>query len=237
MTLFSEVPRRALAIYAHPDDPEVSCAGTLARWSTAGAQVHMVVCNAGDKGSFDAADAATLSERRAAEVGAAATVMGLAGHVLLGYPDGEIENTVELREQLVRRIRTLRPDVVVAPDPTAVFFGEAYVNHHDHRAVGWAVLDVCAPMVASPLYFPDAGRAHAVGTLLLSGTLKPDCWVDIAGTLATKVAAVACHRSQLPGDEHAEAVVEEVVRARAEEAGRAAGVGFAEGFRRFTFAH
>ena len=211
----------------------MSCGGTLARWAAAGAEVHLVVCNAGDKGSSDpSTDPEKLVAARADEVAAAAEVMGLAGHVVLGIPDGELENTVDLRAELVGWIRARRPEVVVAPDPTAVFFGDAYVNHHDHRAVGWAVLDACAPMAASPLYFPDAGPAHQVPTVLLSGTLEPDCWVDIAGTLATKLAAVACHRTQLPADDHAEALVEEVVRTRAEEAGRAAGLRLAEGFRR-----
>jgi LmbE family N-acetylglucosaminyl deacetylase len=237
--LLDDVPERVLAIYAHPDDPEVSCAGALARWSRAGAEVRLVVCNAGDKGSADpGADPAELARRRSAEVTQASEVMGLAGHDVLGYPDGEIENTPELREDLVQRIRALRPRMVVGPDPTAVFFGDAYVNHHDHRAVGWAVLDACAPMAGSPLYFPAAGAAHRVESLLLSGTLEPDCWVDIGDTLETKLAAVRCHRSQLPGDDaDADALVEEVVRARAEEAGRAAGVEFAEGFRRLLLGH
>jgi LmbE family N-acetylglucosaminyl deacetylase len=93
-------------------------------------------------------------------------------------------------------------------------------------------------MAGSPLYFPAAGAAHRVESLLLSGTLEPDCWVDIGDTLETKLAAVRCHRSQLPGDDaDADALVEEVVRARAEEAGRAAGVEFAEGFRRLLLGH
>jgi LmbE family N-acetylglucosaminyl deacetylase len=232
-TVYDDVPGRALAVYAHPDDPEVSCAGTLARWAEGGAEVHLLVCNAGDKGSAEPTTVpAELVEARAAEVAAAAGVMGLAGHVLLGIPDGELENTVGLRAEIVGRIRSLRPEVVVAPDPTAVFFGDSYVNHHDHRAVGWAVLDACAPMASSPLYFRDAGPPHRVSTLLLSGTLEPDCWVDIGATLDTKLAAVACHRTQLPPDDHADAVIEEVVRVRAEEAGRAAGLRLAEGFRR-----
>ena len=232
MPLILETPARALAVYAHPDDPEVSCAGTLSRWSAGGCSVHLLICNAGDKGSTESgADAAELTRVRAAEAEAAAQVMGLAGHELLGYPDGEIENTSELRSQLVARVRALRPEVVIAPDPTAVFFGDRYVNHHDHRAVGWAVLDACAPMAASPLYFPDAGAPHRVSSLLLSGTLEPDSWVDVSAYIEAKVEAVRCHRSQLG---EGESVVGELVRARAAEAGRAANVAHAEGFRRIA---
>jgi LmbE family N-acetylglucosaminyl deacetylase len=162
-------------------------------------------------------------------------VIGLAGWQTFGIPDGETLNTSALRERLVAVIRATRPDVVVAPDPTAVFFGDTYVNHHDHRELGWAALDACVPMAASPMYFPAAGPAHPVTTMLLAGTLSPDCWVDVAATLDRKAAALACHVSQL-GD--AVDVVAEVVRGRAEEAAAAAaaagtsGLRLAEGFRR-----
>ena len=233
MAALTDIPARALAIYAHPDDPEVSCAGTLARWGAHGTEVHLLIANAGEKGAVPpSTDASALSALRAAEADAAAAVMGLAGHEMLGIPDGELENTLELRAELVARIRALRPEVVIAPDPTAVFFGSGYVNHHDHRALGWAVLDACAPMAASPLYFPDAGPAHRVSTVLLSGTLEPDAWVDISAQLAVKVDALRCHASQL-GD--GLDVVAAVVEARAAEAGRAGGMHYAEGFRRLSF--
>jgi LmbE family N-acetylglucosaminyl deacetylase len=232
VALFDAIPACALAVFAHPDDPEVACAGALARWAAAGAEVHLVVCNAGEKGSFDpAADPAGLAAARAKEASAAAEVMGLASHRILGHPDGEIENTDALRGELVACVRALRPEVVIAPDPTAVFFGDSYVNHHDHRVVGWATLDACAPMAASPLYFPAAGPAHQVASMLLAGTLDPDTWVDIAAVLDVKVAALRCHGSQV-GD--GGSVVDEFVRQRAAEAGRTAGVDYAEGFRRLS---
>ena len=231
--LVDDVPSVALAVYAHPDDPEVSCAGTLARWAREGAEVHLVICTRGEKGSRQAgADVEALATTRADEVRSACEVMGLAGVEMLGYPDGELENTTELREQLVRAVRALRPAAVICPDPTAVFFGSGYVNHHDHRSAGWATLDACAPAAASPLYFPGTGAAHQVSSIYLSGTLDADVWVDIASVLEVKVAALACHRTQV-GD--AAELVGELVRRRAEDAGRLAGVRYAEGFRRLTF--
>jgi LmbE family N-acetylglucosaminyl deacetylase len=233
--LVEVVPDRVLAVYAHPDDPEVSCAGTLARWAGAGAEVHLVICTRGEKGSRDpATDADELAAARAGEVEAACAVMGLAGVDLLGYPDGELDNTAELRGRLVAAIRARRPDVVVCPDPTAVFFGSGYVNHRDHREVGWATLDACAPAAGSPLYFPEAGAAHQVATVYLSGTLDADAWVDIGPVLDVKAAALACHRTQVGdgGD-----WVADLVRRRAEDAGRQAGVSgvrYAEGFRRLV---
>lgn len=223
------VPSRVLAIYAHPDDPEVSCAGTLIRWARAGASVHLVICTRGDKGTTDpGVDADVLAAVRVREADEAAAVMGLDGHEMLGYPDGELDNTIELRAQLVERIRTIRPEAVVCPDPTAVLFGNSYVNHRDHREVGFAVLDACAPASASPLYFPEAGPPHRVSVIYLSGTLQPDTWIDISSTIDTKIEALLCHQTQV-GD--GPDLVGEVVRHRAVSAGAEVGVALAEGYR------
>ena len=229
----SSIPDRALAVFAHPDDPEVSCGGTLARWASSGSEVRLVIANRGEKGSTDpTVDPDALADHRAEEVARAAAVLGLAGVEHLGYPDGEIDNDATLRTVLVGIIREHRPDALIAPDPTAVFFGDSYVNHRDHRQLGWAVLDALVP-AASPLYVPDAGPAHQVGLVLLSGTLEADAWVDIADVLERKVAAVACHASRLGDDP---AVVEELLAHRAEEEGRRSGLSHAEAFRRLRFA-
>lgn len=226
-------PRRILAVYAHPDDPEVSCAGTLARWADEGAEVHLVICTAGDKGATHGGiDPAELVTARAAEADAAAAVLGLAGHANLGRPDGEVENTPDLRRELVARIRALKPDTVVSCDPTPVFFGSRYVNHHDHRSVGFAVLDACAPAAASPLYVPEVGPPHQVGAIYLSGTLEPDHWEDIATTVDRKVESLICHRSQVGDDLD---LVDLVVRRRAASAGADAGLEAAEAFRVLRF--
>lgn len=225
-------PERALAVFAHPDDPEVGCGGTLARWAALGCEVRLVIANRGDKGSFDAStDPDALAEHRAEEVARAAAVLGLAGVEHLGYPDGELENDAGLRTRLIEIVRRLQPDALIAPDPTAVFFGDSYINHRDHRQLGWAVLDTLVP-AASPLYVPDAGPAHQVGLVLLSGTLDADAWVDIDAVLDKKVAAVVCHESRLGGDP---ALVAELLEHRAAEEGHRAGILHAEAFRRLRF--
>jgi LmbE family N-acetylglucosaminyl deacetylase len=229
----TSVPARALAVFAHPDDPEVGCGGTLARWAAAGSEVHLVVACRGEKGSPDpATDPDALAEARSAEVARAAEVLGLASVEHLGYPDGDLENDAALRTQLLAAVRRLRPTAVVSPDPTAIFFGDSYVNHRDHRQLGWAVLDSVVP-AASPLYAPDHGDAHQVELLLLAGTLEPDAWVDIADVMATKVSAVACHESRLGADPD---LIAQILEQRAAEAGRAAGLRLAEPFRRLHFA-
>jgi LmbE family N-acetylglucosaminyl deacetylase len=223
-----------LAIYAHPDDPDISAGGTLAAWAAAGSEVHVCICADGDKGSTDlAVRPEDLVGRRREEVAAAGAVLGVRRHHWLGRPDGEIGDGPEIIGALVGLVREVRPDAVVAPDPTAVFFGGTYVNHRDHRQVGWSAIDAVAPASGLPHYFPERGTAHRVGELWLSGTLTPDTWVDISDTIDVKAEAIACHVSQLgePGE-----WLRDVVRQRAEDGGRQAGVRYAEGFRRMVLA-
>ena len=227
-----EAPGVVLAVYAHPDDADVGCGGTLARWAKAGSAVHLVVCTDGGKGTTDAAVVPDqLAAERAGELEASSALIGLSSVENLGYPDGELADTEGLRRTLVERVRALRPDVVCGHDPSALFFGQDYVNHRDHRIAGAALLDSVAPASALPHYFPDAGPPHQVSTVLLSGTLEPDEWIDVTDTIETKAAAVECHRTQFTGQSE---WAGEAVRRRAAEEGRRAGVAFAEGFRRLT---
>jgi LmbE family N-acetylglucosaminyl deacetylase len=230
--IFSLRPRRALAVFAHPDDPDVSCGGTIAAWADAGCEVHVVLCADGDKGAADpATDVAELVARREAESDASAKILGVAEVHRLGRRDGEFENDLALRHELVGLIRAIGPDVMICPDPVAVFFGERYYNHRDHRILGWAALDAVSPAASSPLYFPDAGAAHAVNVVLLSGSLEPDVAVDITGTVSRKADAIACHESQFT---EVGEWFRSVVHERAEEAGHLVGVAFAEAFRRIS---
>jgi LmbE family N-acetylglucosaminyl deacetylase len=228
--LVSAAPGTVLAVYAHPDDPDVAAGGTLARWAAAGSAIHVCICADGDKGSSDAAaDPSQLVVRRRDEVAASGAILGVKAHYWLGFRDGELDDEKELRARLVTLIREVRPDAVVSPDPTAIYFGQHYLNHRDHRVVGWAALDAVSPAAANPHYFPDAGPAHAVGAMYLSGTLEPDVWVDITATIDIKAAAIACHASQV--GESGE-WLRLAVRERAEEAGQQVTVRFAEAYRR-----
>jgi LmbE family N-acetylglucosaminyl deacetylase len=233
----TDVPASVLAVYAHPDDPEISAGGTLALWARAGASVWACICTRGEKGSQDPdQDPDTLAGVRVEETEKAAALLGLAGHFHLGYGDGELDDSLELRSRIVELVRRLRPEVVVCPDPTAVFFGDRYFNHRDHRVAGWATLDAVAPSAGNPHYFPEqlteGLQVHGVSAVYLSGTLEPNCWVDIGDVIEVKIDALFCHQSQLT--ETGE-WFREFLRQRAEEAGRQIGVGYAEGFRRLSF--
>ena len=234
MTTPLGAPSRALAVYAHPDDPEISAGGTLASWIDAGCHVELLITTRGEKGTNDPdADLDALVALRREETAAAAAVLGVAGVRSLDYPDGDLADDAELRGAIVRHVREVRPDVVLCPDPTAVFFGGSYYNHRDHRVTGWATLDAVAPAAGNPHYFPEHLRegltVHQVRAVYLTGTQEPDTWVDIGATLERKLDALFCHASQLveTGD-----WFREFLRTSAEEAGRAAGVRYAEAFRR-----
>lgn len=234
--LHDEIPKRVLAVYAHPDDPEISAGGTLARWADGGAEVHIVVTTRGDKGTNDPnADLDALVRTRVEETAAAARVLGITAHHHLDHADGELDDDGQLRLELVRLIRSVRPDIVCCPDPTAVFFGDAYINHRDHRMTGWATLDAVSPAAGNPHYFPELVAegltTHQVGALFLSGTFEPNAWVDVGATLERKIEALFCHASQLveTGD-----WFRDYLRESAIDAGRAAGVPFAEAFRRIA---
>jgi LmbE family N-acetylglucosaminyl deacetylase len=228
--MMEETPGTVLAVYAHPDDADVACGGTLARWAKAGCAVHLLVCTDGGKGTTDpTVEPVELAMERAAELESSSALIGLSSVENLGFPDGELTDSGDFRCTLVARVRTYRPDVVCGHDPTAFFFGQDYFNHRDHRIAGAALLDAVAPAAALPHYFPEAGAPHQVATVLLTATLEPDEWVDISDTIETKAAAVECHRTQFAGQD---GWAGEAVRRRAAEEGRRAGVAFAEGFRR-----
>lgn len=227
--LLEATPSRVLAIYAHPDDADVACGASLAKWAQSGSEVVVVIVASGDKGTVDAAlDPSELAKRRKGEVEEASRHLGLSQVIHLDIPDGCLASENSLTERFVGLIRAFRPDIVLGHDPTAVFFGSVYVNHQDHRAAGWALLDAVAPASALPHYFPESGDPHRVPTVLLSGTLEPDVFVDVRETIEAKVAAVTAHRSQLrDGDDW----VGKSVRKRATDDGRRCGLSAAEGFR------
>jgi LmbE family N-acetylglucosaminyl deacetylase len=234
--LDADVPGRVLAVYAHPDDPEISAGGTLACWVDGGADVHVVVTTRGDKGTSDPdADTEALVRVREAETAAAARVLGLASVQHLDYEDGELADDRPLRLDLVRVVRALKPDVVLCPDPTAVFFADGYINHRDHRVTGWATIDAVSPAAGNPHYFPELRAegldVHQPTAVYLSGTFEPNVTIDITTTLDRKIEALFCHASQL---EETGDWFREFLRESAEAAGRGEGVTYAEVFRRIV---
>ena len=232
-----KTPRRALAIGAHPDDIEFGCGGTVARWASAGCAVTMLVVTDGSKGTWDPqVDPTELAERRRGEQTAAADALGAVEVRYLGYVDGELEYTMELRRRVCEEIRLARPDVLLSHDPW-----KRYQIHPDHRATGLGAVD---GMVAArdPLFFPDLGlEPHRPSAMLLWSADEPDHYEPIGDTLGTKVSALLCHSSQgetTMGDAHASAearsVFAERIHARAAKDAAGTTLGLAEAFKRLT---
>lgn len=226
-------PERVLFVVAHPDDPDFSAGGSTACWVRDGAQVTYVIVTDGSKGSNDPQlTGEELIKVRQAEQRAAAQILGVSAVVFLGYPDGQVFNTPELRRDLVQQIRLHRPDLVVTHDPTTRFFGNTWINHPDHRAVGDAALDAIFPLARDRLNFPEHERdglqPHRVLNIFLTSTSEPNEWVDIGATLELKIAALWEHRSQI-GDPEALA---QRVRQRAQDNANGTTYAYAEGFRR-----
>ena len=190
---------RALVVAAHPDDIESWCGGTVARLVDLGCAVHALLLTSGDKGSDDPVlSAAEIGALREAEQLAAARLLGLGDVRFLRHPDGDLEDTRALREQIVRAIREVRPDVVFTHDPERPY--PPYVTHRDHRVAGRATLDAVYPAARDRRQFPehaDSGLGpHHVREIWLFSSAAPDTWVDIGPTLERKIAARLAHASQ-----------------------------------------
>ena len=147
-------------------------------------------------------DPLELAALREAEQRTAAAIVGYEGVTFLHQPDGALANDLALREQLVRVIRSFRPDAVAAPDPRAIIHEDGIIQHVDHREAGAAALDAVYPAARNPMAFPhlvtDEGLApHTVDRLYLFWSDKPTACVDISATLDLKVAALRAHASQL----------------------------------------
>ena len=225
-------PERFMLIVAHPDDADFGPAGTAARWIDAGSSGWLVCCTSGDQGGEDPfADPLELAALREREQRAAAEVIGYEGVSFLHQPDGALANDLALREQLVREIRTFKPDAVLCTDPQAIFHRGGGVNHTDHRAAGIAAVDAVYPAARNPMAFPALARnglaAHVVRRLYLFWSEQPDVWVDVSATLDRKLAALAEHRSQIREPER----LEQRIREWAAEEGAPIGAAAAEALR------
>lgn len=193
---------RALVVAAHPDDIEFSCAGTLARWVDEGAEVTYCIVTDGSTGTQDTSlMGAPLAEIRREESEKAAAVIGAKEIVWLGYRDGYVEYTLDLRRDVARVFRKLKPHRFLVLDPTPVIDG-TFINHPDHRAVGQASLDVSMTAGTTPGHFPeliDEGLPpwRGLREVWVVGPGEKARAVDISDTIDRKIEALLCHRSQV----------------------------------------
>ena len=143
--------KRVLVITPHPDDAESGAGGTIAKWSSLGADIVLVVCTNGDKGTSDRnVSSQQIAETRRQEQLESAEVLGLTNVVFLDHPDQGIEFGELFRKELVREIRSHRPDIVVTIDPE-----RKWVRHQDHFVTGRVALDAVFPYARDYLAYPD----------------------------------------------------------------------------------
>lgn len=188
-------------VTAHPDDVDFGAAGTVAAWTAAGTDVSYCVCTSGEA-SGDGSPG--MAQVREGEQRAAAEHVGVHDLTFLGYPDGAVTPSLELRRDIARVIRRVRPDRVLTWSPE-INWDFVPTTHPDHRAVGEA---------AFAAVYPDARNPYAHRALLEEEGLEPwtvrELWladgpdrlrnqaVDITETFDRKMAALSCHLSQ-PG--------------------------------------
>jgi LmbE family N-acetylglucosaminyl deacetylase len=191
---------RILVVAAHPDDVDFGLAGTVATWTDAGIDVIYCVVTNGDAGGSDASvSRADMAVLRQAEQTAAAKCVGVSDVRFLGYQDGQVEPSLELRRDLARVIRQVRPDRVACQSPERNY-ARIPASHPDHRAVGSATLDAVYPDARNPFAFPElAADGHepwSVHQVWISGSPQPTHFVDITDTFDRKIAALRAHESQ-----------------------------------------
>jgi LmbE family N-acetylglucosaminyl deacetylase len=202
MTANIYIPESAMAITAHPDDIEFTCAGTLARWAKNGTRVIYVLCTSGDVGLDEPGmTREKATEIREAESLEAARIAGVKEVVFLREPDGLLQPTLDLRKKLVRQIRKHKPEVIMTGDPTIVWSGDDYINHPDHRAAAMAALDATFPAAGQPNLFEELAEegltAHKVRKVYASVWEKADVFINIDETIDLKIAALRAHKSQI----------------------------------------
>lgn len=229
-----DVPASAICLFAHPDDPEFLCGGTIARWTDAGCVVSYVIMTDGRAGSagLDPDHPMTESElvhTRQEEQRAAGAILGVHDIVFLGHHDGELMHTVDLRRQLVREIRKRKPEAAIMFDPQRRVM-PGYVQHPDHYTSGEAALAALFPLAGTNRAFPELRaeglEAHAVRDLYLAAAVAPNLRIDITATMDRKVLSMQQHRTQVADPARTETFMRERSRG---EAG-ASGFEYAETF-------
>jgi LmbE family N-acetylglucosaminyl deacetylase len=218
---------RALVVMAHPDDVDFAAAGTIATWTDAGVEVAYLIVTDGDAGGFDDdLPREEMGPLRRAEQIAAAKCVGVTDVRFLGYPDGRVEATLDLRRDIARVIRQVRPDRMVIPNPERNY-QRLGPSHPDHRAVGSAALDAVFPDARNPYAFPElrtAGlEAWTVREVWISGGPSAQHFVDVTEVFERKLAALRAHVSQTAQSEGFEEMLRGHLSTLAERGGLAEG--------------
>lgn len=224
-----------LAVCAHPDDLDFGCAASMARWANEGASCYYLILTDGSKGYEDhTLPDNELIEIRRKEQRAAGQILGLKDVFFFDFIDGELEINNQLRKQIVKVIRQIKPDAVITLDPTRVYDANSgFINHPDHRVAGQATLDAVFPFARNSRSFPDLMNEelepHIVKDVFLinyTNFENLNFFVDVTETMDQKGKALKQHVSQHEDQQ----IYQDFIYNRAEEVGKKAGFKYAEGF-------
>lgn len=193
--------RNVLVIMAHPDDPDISCGGTAILMAQAGIDVHYMILTNGDKGNHNPEITHNqLVQLRQTEQRNAAAASGVKQVIFMGEEDGFLAPSRELRERVTRIIRTLKPEIIICPDPTRYYSGTGYINHPDHRNAGLVALEAIFPASDNRMFFPgllDEGYLpHKIQQLYIANFNEGNTRVDVSAVVETKMDAILCHKTQ-----------------------------------------
>ncbi|MCV2488471.1 PIG-L family deacetylase [Geodermatophilus sp. YIM 151500] len=197
----AEHVERALCVLAHPDDVDFGSAGTVASWTAAGTHVTYCIVTDGDAGGFDETPREEMPRLRKAEQRAAAAAVGVSDVRFLGHPDGRLELTLDLRRDISRVIRQVRPQRVLTSSPER-FWDRIGASHPDHMVVGESTLRAVYPDARNPFAFPelldDEGlEAWTVPEVWLTASPRADHAVDVTEVVDRKFAALRSHVTQV----------------------------------------
>lgn len=228
---------RAMVVIAHPDDAEWGCSGSVAKWCRLGWDVVYVLCTDGSKGTDDRdISSEQLVQIREIEQRQAGTTLGLKDVVFLGYPDGYLEPSLDVRRDISREIRRWKPDVLITTSPTRDLVGSNYIGHPDHFAAGEAALSAVFPSARDHLTFPELLheedlQPHKVGEVwVMSYGDDANFWNPLEeGDVEKSISALKNHVTQISNPEEAG----KWMKKRRAGLGRQIGSEYAESFRKF----
>jgi LmbE family N-acetylglucosaminyl deacetylase len=223
----AEHVERALCVVAHPDDLDFGSAGTVATWTAAGTEVTYCIVTDCDAGGFDETPRHEMGPLRRAEQRAAAAAVGVTDVRFLGFPDGRLELTLDLRQAIARVIRQVRPQRVVTSSPERVWERVA-ASHPDHMTVGESTLRAVYPDARNPFAFPELLAEEGlepwtVAEVWLAASPRADHPVDVTDVVELKFAALKSHVSQVGHLDEIEKFVTQWMRFNAERGGLADG--------------
>lgn len=226
---------KILVFSPHPDDVDFGFAGSAATLAKKGSEIIYCVVTDGSKGAHNAGlGAKAMKNIRIKEQISAAKILGVKKVLFLNETDGEVKNTKSLCKKIVKVIRTIKPNVIVSPDPANKSFVSFYGFHRDHRETAEAVFDAIYPAAGSKYFFPELAKKykpHHIDEAWFWNPEKPNKFIDISHTMELKLRALRAHESQFKDF----SAVEKRIAERASLNGRKCGVKYAESFRRLTF--